>query len=224
MGAVNELPVMTLRDVVLYPGAESGIYVGRDVTMASVRAARDQYEGRIAVVTQRVAAQNDGVVTENVYAFGTLCHVDACIELRDNSMKLMLSGLERIALERLYRTPDGAGMAVFTPAPEPDVPPEPFSPAANAALRAAFFAWQPRLDDTSELPEWKALRAATDTATAARLARALGCTPRLKEDTRSGFIVDEATARRQKILEADDPALQLALVVEALSFDILQRA
>jgi ATP-dependent Lon protease len=97
-----ELPVLPLRDTVLFPNSFMPLAVARE---ASVRLIDDATtSGRmIGVFTQREASVEEPV-QEDLYAIGTATHVHKMFKLPDGSLRLIVQGLARIRLDRITQT------------------------------------------------------------------------------------------------------------------------
>jgi ATP-dependent Lon protease len=97
-----ELPVLPLRDTVLFPNSFMPLAVARE---ASVRLIDDATtSGRmIGVFTQREASVEEPV-QEDLYPIGTATHVHKMFKLPDGSLRLIVQGLARIRLDRITQT------------------------------------------------------------------------------------------------------------------------
>ncbi|MCY4324653.1 MAG: endopeptidase La [Betaproteobacteria bacterium] len=90
------LPVLPLRDLVVFPGVVVPLYVGRDFSMAAVEKA--QKEGTsLLLVAQRVA---DIPIPERdqLHDIGCLARVIQSVSLADGSVKALVEGLQRIRI------------------------------------------------------------------------------------------------------------------------------
>ena len=94
-----ELPVLPLRDTVLFPGGVMPLAVGRPRSVRLIETALEESQV-IAVFTQRDATQEDPG-QDDLYAVGTLTRVHKTFPLPDGSYRLFVEGLRRIALDRL---------------------------------------------------------------------------------------------------------------------------
>jgi ATP-dependent Lon protease len=93
----SELPVLPLRDTVLFPNSFMPLAVARE---SSVRLIDDAIaNGKlIAVFTQRDAAVEEPV-QEDLYPVGTATHIHKMFKLPDGSLRLIVQGLARLNLE-----------------------------------------------------------------------------------------------------------------------------
>ena len=94
-----ELPVLPLRDTVLFPNSFMPLAVARE---ASVRLINDAVEGTklIAVFTQRDASIEEPR-EEDLYPVGTATHIHKMFKLPDGSLRLIVQGLQRLDMTRL---------------------------------------------------------------------------------------------------------------------------
>jgi ATP-dependent Lon protease len=97
-----ELPVLPLRDTVLFPNSFMPLAVARE---ASVRLVEDANgAGRlIGVFTQREAAMEEPL-QEDLYSVGTVTHIHKMFKLPDGSLRLIVQGVERVTLDRVVQT------------------------------------------------------------------------------------------------------------------------
>ncbi len=96
-----ELPVLPLRDTVLFPNSFMPLAVARE---ASVRLVEDaNATGKlIGVFTQREAAVEEPM-HEDLYPVGTATHIHKMFKLPDGSLRLIVQGVERITLDRIVQ-------------------------------------------------------------------------------------------------------------------------
>ena len=93
---ILELPVLPLRDVVVFPHMVIPLFVGRD---KSIRALDMAMEGdkRILLVAQK-SAEVDDPTADDVYATGTLAQVLQLLKLPDGTIKVLVEGVSRAAI------------------------------------------------------------------------------------------------------------------------------
>jgi ATP-dependent Lon protease len=90
------VPILPIRDLVLFPQMATPIFVGREKTRLAVENAMAA-DGRVLVVTQRRAAE-DNPALDSLYAVGVLASIINCATQVDGTLKLFVSGLERTAI------------------------------------------------------------------------------------------------------------------------------
>jgi ATP-dependent Lon protease len=98
----GELPILPLRDTVLFPNSFMPLAVARE---ASVRLIDDAMSGAklIGVFTQRDASVEEPSQGD-LHAVGTASHVHKMFKLPDGSLRLIVQGLSRLTLEEITST------------------------------------------------------------------------------------------------------------------------
>ena len=98
----SELPILPLRDTVLFPNSFMPLAVARE---SSVRLIDDAIAGGklIAVFTQRDATV-DEPSQGDLYAVGTATHIHKMFKLPDGSLRLIVQGLARLRLDEVVST------------------------------------------------------------------------------------------------------------------------
>jgi len=97
-----ELPILPLRDTVLFPNSFMPLAVARE---ASVRLIDDASGGGklIGVFTQREASVEEPL-QDDLYPVGTVTAIHKMFKLPDGSLRLIVQGLARVQLDRLVQT------------------------------------------------------------------------------------------------------------------------
>ncbi|MFI3283855.1 MAG: LON peptidase substrate-binding domain-containing protein, partial [Erysipelotrichaceae bacterium] len=94
------LPVVCTRGIVVFPGQDVIIEVGREKSLKAVEEANANFDGHLFLVCQNdIFVEDPGA--NSVYQFGTLVHIKAT-RTKDNFMRVTFSGLERAKLIRMY--------------------------------------------------------------------------------------------------------------------------
>src|SRR5919198_1924943 len=98
----SELPILPLRDTVLFPNSFMPLAVARE---SSVRLIDDAIaNGKlIAVFTQRDASVEEPVQSD-LFTVGTATHIHKMFKLPDGSLRLIVQGLARLRLEQIVAT------------------------------------------------------------------------------------------------------------------------
>ncbi|MGV8943292.1 endopeptidase La [Thermomonas sp.] len=99
------LPVLPLRDVVVFPHMVIPLFVGRD---KSIRALDIAMEGdkRILLVAQK-SAETDDPGAADLHSIGTLAQVLQLLKLPDGTIKVLVEGLTRVRVDEVAEV-DGA--------------------------------------------------------------------------------------------------------------------
>ena len=97
----GELPVLPLRDTVLFPNSFMPLAVAREASVRLIEEATTS--GRmIGVFTQREASVEEPAL-EDLYSIGTATHIHKMFKLPDGSLRLIVQGLARVRLERIVQ-------------------------------------------------------------------------------------------------------------------------
>ncbi|MCL4233037.1 MAG: endopeptidase La, partial [Deltaproteobacteria bacterium] len=98
----SELPVLALRDVVVFPYMIIPLVVGRDISSAAIDAALAG-DRMIAVVTQREIETEDPM-PDDVYRVGTAATIMRMVKLSEERIKILVQGVSKIRLDDFTQT------------------------------------------------------------------------------------------------------------------------
>ncbi len=96
------MPVLPLRDVVVYPHMVIPLFVGREKSIHALDLAMKNHK-RIVLVAQR-GAEVDDPRTRDLYAIGTLSNVLQLLRLPDGTVKVLVEGSQRVCIHRFTET------------------------------------------------------------------------------------------------------------------------
>ncbi|ALN64001.1 ATP-dependent protease La [Lysobacter antibioticus] len=91
---ILQLPVLPLRDVVVFPHMVIPLFVGRDKSIRALDLAMES-DKRILLVAQK-SAETDDPVAEDLYEIGTLAQVLQLLKLPDGTIKVLVEGVSRV--------------------------------------------------------------------------------------------------------------------------------
>lgn len=92
--AVIQLPLMPLREIVVFPHSISPLFVGRSSSIKAIDAALDYYDRKILLVTQRLPDQEKPAL-EDLYSIGTVGKILQVLRLPDGTVKVLVEGTNR---------------------------------------------------------------------------------------------------------------------------------
>ncbi len=98
------IPVLPLRDVVVYPHMVIPLFVGREKSIMALERAMEA-DKKILLVAQKDAAQDDPGA-EDIYQVGTISTILQLLKLPDGTVKVLVEGGQRARIER-YAEADG---------------------------------------------------------------------------------------------------------------------
>ncbi|MBP1475824.1 endopeptidase La [Frateuria sp. MAH-13] len=105
---LDALPVLPLRDVVVYPHMVIPLFVGRDKSMRALEQAMEG-ERQILLVAQK-SPDIDDPASGDLHEVGTLAGVLQLLKLPDGTVKVLVEGQSRVSIEE-YRNESGMLMA-----------------------------------------------------------------------------------------------------------------
>ncbi len=100
-GQPRIVPVLPLRDVVVYPHMVIPLFVGREKSIAALEAAV-QANKQILLVAQK-SAEVDEPGRDDLHAIGTLSQILQLLKLPDGTFKVLVEGSERVQIDQLYQ-------------------------------------------------------------------------------------------------------------------------
>ncbi|HHR6079730.1 TPA: endopeptidase La [Providencia alcalifaciens] len=118
-----EIPVLPLRDVVVYPHMVIPLFVGREKSIHSLEAAMD-HDKQVMLVAQKEASTDEPGVND-LFTVGTIASVIQMLKLPDGTVKVLVEGLRRARITSLtdngeyflaqaeYLANDGAKTAIY---------------------------------------------------------------------------------------------------------------
>lgn len=127
----QKYPVLPLRDIVVYPKMIVPLFVGREKSIRALQEVVDN-DLNIILTTQKEAATEDPA-GDDIYHVGTLGTVLQLLRLPDGTVKVLIEGLERVKLNKIYNNDDYLAASI-TVMPEP----EDKSPELEGIVRAVL--------------------------------------------------------------------------------------
>ncbi|MDZ4189277.1 MAG: LON peptidase substrate-binding domain-containing protein, partial [Hydrogenophaga sp.] len=88
-----DLPLLPLRDVVVFPHMVIPLFVGRPKSIKALEAAMEA-ERRIMLVAQKAAAK-DEPSTDDMFEMGCVATILQMLKLPDGTVKVLVEGLQR---------------------------------------------------------------------------------------------------------------------------------
>jgi len=100
------LPVLPLRDVVVYPNMVIPLFVGRDMSISALEKALAEDNRQILLVAQKNAQDNEPKV-DDLYQMGTISNVLQLLKLPDGTIKLLVEGEQRAKIINFLNINEG---------------------------------------------------------------------------------------------------------------------
>ncbi len=107
---LNALPLLPLRDVVVYPQMVIPLFVGRDKSIQALEVAMKS-EKEVFLVAQKEAT-NDDPAEADLYQIGTIATILQLMKLPDGTVKVLVEGVDRAKLHTVSPQADHAKASV----------------------------------------------------------------------------------------------------------------
>lgn len=92
-GDLARFPLLPLRDIVIFPQMVLPLFVGREKSILALEAAMNGTK-EIFLATQKEAGTEDPAAND-VFQYGTICHIVQLLKLPDNTVKVLVEGKRR---------------------------------------------------------------------------------------------------------------------------------
>ena len=98
----NSLPLLALRDVVVYPHMQIALFVGREPSVKAIHAAQEHFDDMVLVVAQKDSLSED-IELDNLYQYGTVCRIVSTMphDSDENCIKVLIEGNYRVKLDKV---------------------------------------------------------------------------------------------------------------------------
>lgn len=101
-GKIFDVPLLPLRDVVIFPGTVMPLFVGRARSVKALEAAMHQSK-QVLLVTQKTVSEQEPTA-EDLYDVGTLATILQMLRLPDETIKVLVEGQQRCRVLSLQDT------------------------------------------------------------------------------------------------------------------------
>lgn len=95
-----QLPLLPLRDVVVFPHMVIPLFVGRPKSIKALEAAMDQ--GKSIMLAAQKAAAKDEPAAEDIYSIGCVANILQMLKLPDGTVKVLVEGSQRARVQKIY--------------------------------------------------------------------------------------------------------------------------
>ena len=96
---ITEIPLLPLRDVVVYPHMVTPLFVGRGKSIEALERAMAS-DKQVLLVAQK-NPQQDEPLADDLYGIGTIASILQLLKLPDGTVKVLIEGRERVNIESI---------------------------------------------------------------------------------------------------------------------------
>ncbi len=141
----TELPLLPLRDVVVYPHMVTPLFVGREKSIEALEVAMAN-DKQVLLVAQKNPG-DDNPTAEDVHSVGTVASILQLLKLPDGTVKVLVEGGERAQIDNIEDL-DTHFLATITPVPEAPLT----GPEADALIRAVIAQFEQYVSLSKKVP------------------------------------------------------------------------
>ena len=102
VGSVITLPVLPLRDVVVFPYMVIPLFVGRKKSIKALEQAMES--GKQIMLIAQKSASDDDPAPEQIHEIGTIASILQLLKLPDGTVKVLVEGEQRARLQGFVET------------------------------------------------------------------------------------------------------------------------
>ena len=117
VGSVITLPVLPLRDVVVFPYMVIPLFVGRKKSIKALEQAMES--GKQIMLIAQKSASDDDPAPEQIHEIGTIASILQLLKLPDGTVKVLVEGEQRAKLQGFVETAEYFSAHVITLGAEP---------------------------------------------------------------------------------------------------------
>src|ERR1043166_6351198 len=93
------LPLLPLRDVVVFPHMVIPLFVGRPKSLKALETAMEA--GKSIVLVAQKSAANDEPAPEDLYQIGSIANILQMLKLPDGTVKVLVEGSQRATIDQI---------------------------------------------------------------------------------------------------------------------------
>ncbi|MGK0342080.1 MAG: ATP-dependent Lon protease [Candidatus Azotimanducaceae bacterium] len=106
MTSLLNVPIVTLRDMVVYPHGVQPLFIGTEKSIRALDFAQKNDKDKKVLLVAKKDPENEAPGPEDLYQFGTLATILQLIRLPDKTVKILVEGGSRARLSRLESSDD----------------------------------------------------------------------------------------------------------------------
>lgn len=104
----NRLPFLPTRDLVIFPGVVTPVYVGREKSMKTLEKLENSENTKMLFGMQKETLKEEPKLTEDIYTTGVIVNVLQSIKMPNKTIKILVEAEKRVLLENPKEEEDGS--------------------------------------------------------------------------------------------------------------------
>lgn len=104
--AVETLPILALRDLVMFPRMISNLLVGREASISALENSRKSHNSRIILVAQK-DTNKDNIKGSDLYKVGVVSKILQVLRLQNANARVLVEGFEKVHISNIKMNEEG---------------------------------------------------------------------------------------------------------------------
>lgn len=104
----NRLPFLPTRDLVIFPGVVTPVYVGREKSMKTLEKLENSENSKMLFGMQKETLKEEPKLPEDIYTTGVIVNVLQSIKMPNKTIKILVEAEKRVLLENPKEEDDGS--------------------------------------------------------------------------------------------------------------------
>ncbi|RMH68596.1 MAG: endopeptidase La [Gemmatimonadetes bacterium] len=200
----DRLPILPLRDIVIFPNMVMPLLVGRDSSVLALEKVMENEDPRLILLVTQKNSEVMNPSRVDMYRIGTVAKVVQILRLPDGTLKVLIEGIKRARIQRFLPHPEYLMARIEL---IEDTPPSPSDKRVSALLRSAMGQFVQYVKLNPRIPD-EILISVGNLHDANHLVNLISAYTAI------------GVAEKQKILEMNDISEQLESLMLALSKEI----
>jgi len=101
MANKTTLPLLALRDIVIFPGMITPIFIGREKSIKALLSAKGIEDGNLILLVTQKQQEQDVPKIQDLYKIGVVAKIIQTIKLPNNNAKILVEAINRVELSHL---------------------------------------------------------------------------------------------------------------------------
>ena len=104
---MNNLPLLPLRDIVIFPDMIVPLFVGREKSVKAIEAImKEDSEDKLVLLVTQKESSTDDPNKQDLYKTGILGNILQMLKLPDGTVKVLVEGKSRVNISKFYINSD----------------------------------------------------------------------------------------------------------------------
>ena len=101
MTVITQIPVVTLRDIVVYPHGVLPLFIGTQKSISALEQAQENDPDKQVLLVAKRDPDNEDPGPSDLFEFGTVASVVQLIRMPDKTIKILVEGGHRALVSRV---------------------------------------------------------------------------------------------------------------------------